>query len=85
VNEGCDVDQEGRENHGSHGVEKDLRGLILRDEAESSVLPLDLAHTESDSRDSDGITPAENVKEPVLLGEPGRVPDSVEVEVNNQC
>lgn len=84
MEERSNMDQESGEDHRGHGVEEDGRRLFLRDQAKRRKLPADLTSSQSDSGDGDGKTPADGVQEPVLLGEPCRVPDSVQMQVDNQ-
>ena len=84
MEKGCNMDQERREDHGRHWVEEDGRRLCLRDQAQRRELPLNLAKTQCDCGHRCGKTPADQVKEPVLLGKPSRVPNSVQMEVDNQ-
>lgn len=84
MEEGGNVHQESRENHCSQGVEEDLRRLVLRNQAKRGKLPLDFTQSQCNASNGDGISPAADVKKPILLGEPSRVPDSVQMKIKNQ-
>lgn len=77
------VEQESWEDHGGHRVEKDGRRFILRDQAKGRKLPLDLAQAQSNTGHGSSETPADDMEHQVLLGQPSRIPDGVEVEIDN--
>lgn len=84
IHKGRQVHQEGRTDHGDHGIKEGLEDGVHRDQTEIGKFKLHLVQTEDDGHDDGWIPPAEGVQDIVPVREKVRSPDGVQVQVEDE-